>query len=1053
MDFEIVILGPIGIRAHGQHDALGSAKERALLAALAVDAGRSVPLDTLTRRLWDDDPPGKPRASLHSYAARLRRRLRNATGGDRLVQQAHTYRLDIAPESVDLHRFQRLTEQARTTNSGDQARTLRLFREAEALWHGELLAGLTGSWAEGVRMRLESQHLATQLDRTALELRMGRFVDLIAELSGLLEQLPVDETVAGQLMVAHYGSGRQAEALRLFETLRKRLQEELGTDPGKPLRRIHHLILQQEPVERILAPPKPPSHRAGVTEGKKLNNIPAHGDLVGREAELRTLQEIPEGTVISLQSISGMGGVGKTLLAFHVSRRLSSRFPAGQMYIDLRAHSAGSKPLASSAALTSLLRTMGFSPKALPRGLDELTSLWRNTLSSRQAIIILDDAASDEQVRPLLVQDCPSLFIITSRNRLTNLPGARPVFLDVLPLEDATDLFIRLIGPDLSRKTEPNDVASIVQLCGRLPLAIELAAGRLKSRPAWTARYLAEKIAHSKRKLGEIRDGQREIHHVFSLSHRTLTEKQRTAFRCLGLHWGTTFTSHAAAALTGEPLDQTERHIEALLDSSLVLEPEPERYRFHDLLGEFALTLVHENPEEEVAARRRLADFYLNCAARADALAHPRRTRLSLTLGQDASPYDLPQWAGAQDAKAWLRAETSALISAEHHARTHGLPELAAELAHVLASFLDTEGLWHEAAVMHAHAADHWHAHGAPHAEALTRIDLSIAEAHAGQYAQAAASGQQALTLARSLNDPDSTAEALHQLGILHWHRGEYHLMRESLQEALDIRTRSGDTWGQARSTNTLGIAHLHLGDPVAASRHFQQAFFSFQESGDIRGTFQSLNNFAETQAHIGEQDSARESFSRVLEMSIESGSRSEQAMARLNLANTYHVPQELESALDLYDMALASFQHLGDKRNETITLVSIGNALHRAARYEESLERHSAALELARSLGAGLEEAQALRGLGSAERLLGRLHTSEQHLTEALTLASRIQSPEEEARACDALAELKSDAMRIDAAHALWRRAIGIFKRIDSYEAERIGERLRSTERASQNG
>ncbi|GAA2085968.1 BTAD domain-containing putative transcriptional regulator [Streptomyces albiaxialis] len=1042
MDFEIVILGPIGIRARGHHDALGSAKERALLAALAVDAGRSVPLDALTQRLWDDDPPGKPRASLHSYAARLRRRLRDATGGERLVQQAHTYCLDVAPESVDSFRFQRLTERARTAASGDEARTLGAFREAEALWRGEALAGLTGSWPENVRMRLESQRFAAQLDRAALELRMGHFTGLVAELSSLLEQQPTDETLTGQLMVAHYGSGRQAEALRLFETLRQRLKKELGTDPGTPLRRIHHLILQQEPVERILDPSKPRAAHVTAGEGKKPNNIPAHGDLVGREAELRTLQELPQGAVITLQSISGMGGVGKTLLAFHVGRRLSPRFPSGQIYLDLRAHSAGRKPLTPSAALTSLLRAMGFSPKALPRGLDELTSLWRNTLSTRQAIVILDDAASDEQVRPLLVQDCPSLFIITSRNRLGHLPGARSVLLDVLPLEDATALFTGLIGPARSRNTDPDDVARIVESCGRLPLAIELAAGRLNSRPAWTVRYLGEKIARSKQRLGEIRDGQREIHHVFSLSYRTLTEQQRSAFRRLGLHWGATFTSHTAAALIDEPLDQTERHIDALLDSHLLQEPEPERYRFHDLLGEYALTLVRDTPGEPEAALRRQADFSLACAARADALAHPRRPRFPLEHAAVAR--ELPQWTEAREAKAWFRAEAGALICAEHYARAHGLPGPAAELAHALASFLDTEGLWHEAAVMHGHAADHWRSGGARRAETLARIDLSIAEAHAGQYAQAAASGQQALALARSLDDPDSTAEALHQLGILHWHRGEYPVMRELLQEALDIRTRSGDTWGQARSTNTLGIAHLHLGDPVAASRHFRDALSSFRESGDMRGVCQSLNNLAETQVHIGELDSARESFSRVLEISIESGSRSEQAMARLNLANTYRIPEELESALELYGMALTSFQHLGDRRDETITLISIGNALQRAARYEESLARHSSALDLARSLGAGLEEAQALRGIGSAEHRLGRLDMSEQHLTEAITLASRIQSPEEEARACDALAELKWDAMRIDVAYSLWQRALGIFKKFDRSESERIEGRLR---------
>ncbi|MEV0275262.1 BTAD domain-containing putative transcriptional regulator [Streptomyces sp. NPDC050610] len=1038
-----------------------------------MDAGRPVPLDTLVHRLWDHRPPARPRASLHAYACKLRRRFRDADGRNHLIQQAHAYALDIDPDSVDCHRYRRLTAQARSVaDDGDDAQALALFQQAETLWRGEPLAGLTGLWADSVRASLEERRLAAILNRAAVELRMGRFADLVGDLSILLEQHPTDETLVGMLMAAHYGCGRQADALRTYEATRRRLSEELGADPGEPLRRIYHLILNQAPVRELLTPHAPAPATATPGTAAPPTNLPTHAELVGREAELRTIVDSASGapsggtsrgtsgstsrggpkgmagtggTVIALQAISGMAGVGKSLLAFHAARRLSPHYPEGLIHLDLRAHSPNGQPLTPTAALTGLLRLFGVESAGTPRGLDELTSRWRTLLSSRRAVIILDDAAGPAQLRPLLPAGSSSLIIITSRRRLAGIPGVRPVFLDLLPHDDAIALFTELVGTERTSRHE--EVAEIVRLCGHLPLAIELAAGRLISRPSWTTNHLLQRLSRSRGRLDEIRDVHTDIARVFELSYNALTNDERTVFRLLGLRLGPTFDVYATAALTGLPLGRTERIIESLLDAHLLQEPTADRFTAHDLLSEYSLMLASQDPQEERdLVRARLITYYLAAADRADRIINPRRPKIDI---HHAFPSDqLPSWQGVSEAKSWLSAEHSALIAAEEHARSHGNPRQAAQFSHVLAAFLDSDGYWAEGQVIHQHAALHWRATGAPQAEARALTDLATTHAHAGRYAQAASACERALDLARAIGDTNTVVDALQQLAVLHWYRGQSLLMLSVAREALRISVRSADRWNEARSRNNTGIAQLHLGHPAEALQDFQESLALFRDENDVRGQLQALNNSAEVQLHIGERESARESFTQSLAIALESGSRAEQGIAQLNLANSFRLPEELSEALSGYQSALLCFRNLGDRRNETITEIGIGDALHESGRYEESANHHRNALELARSIGASLEEGQSLRGLGAAERRLGHAAAAADHLTAALKIACEIHSPEDEARACAELAEVRAQMGRREAARALWQRARRRFEGLDASECARLDRRIEEFER-----
>ncbi|WP_257041322.1 AfsR/SARP family transcriptional regulator [Streptomyces sp. TLI_55] len=991
-------------------DGLGSAKERLTLAALALDAGRPVSLDALIHRLWDDSPPAQPRASVHAYVARIRRRLRAMDSGNLLVQHAHTYSLDIGPEHVDCHRFQYLMGQARTmTDSGNDQQALRVLRDAEQLWRGEPLAGLPGLWAERMRGVLAERHLATRLDRIGIELSRGRFAELVPELNTLLEEHPTDEMIAGQLMTAAYGCGRQADALRVYARVQRRLRDDLGTDPGEALSRLQGLILNGAPVRALL-----PRHETAPTTPRTL---PVHAELVGREEELAAIlhnaSALPTGSaasgaVIALQTVSGMAGVGKTLLALHAARRLGPLYPDGLVHLDLRSHAINREPLTTEAALTTLIRTFGVPVSALPDGLDELTSLWRGLLSNRRAVVVLDDAAGAEQLRPLLPGTTESVVIVTSRRRLTGLPGIRSIELDVLPPDDAMALFRSVAGA--ARTDRTNEVADIVRLAGYLPLGVELAAGRLASRPSWTTAHLLHRLTHGQGRLKEIRDTARgDIARAFEVSYRTLTGEEQTVFRHLGIRFGPDVDSYLVAALTDLPHSTAEDVLESLLNAHLIQEPAPERYTLHDLLDEYAraLAMSEESNSARDHAIARMIDFYVQASEAADRLINPRGLHPDRHLPPPRHAF--PQWDNSAAAHAWLLAERAALMAAERHCRTTGRLREAALLAGALAGFLDDEGHSAEACRMHASAVEHWRSTGERQSEVHALIDLGNALSRCGRYEEALDAHRRALSGAEDVGDTAAGAEALHQLGVLHWNLGRLPEALDHQLRTLRLRLSTEDTWQVARSRNNLGITYIYIGNYTSARENLEAALADFKRAGDVREYARVLNNLSDLYARTGKTESARRFLLESLEVLNDSGSRSELAITQVNLANTMESPSELEPMLSLYQESLATFRRLGDRRNASNTLHAMGAALHAAGRFHEAAARHRHALEMARSIGAANEMAQALRCLGLAEHQLGQHGPAAAHITEAVQVAEAAGAAQEATHARDSLAMINA--------------------------------------------
>ncbi|MEO3974734.1 tetratricopeptide repeat protein [Streptomyces sp. CAU 1734] len=1096
---EILVLGPVGLAHSGaggpsggsrRRLELGSDKERIVLASLALEPGRPVALRVLMDRLWPDEPPPGARQSAHAYVSKVRKQLLRAAGAGpdasnppdsrsapavpRVVNRAHTYRLETDPDHVDWHRFQRLVDDPPGTG-GDRAdaRLVERLTRAEELWQGEALAGLPGTWADSVRGALAEKRLGAAVTRIAARLRLGHFGDVVGELRTLTGRRPEDETLLGQLMLAYYGSGRFTEALRVHQQARRVLSAEYGASPGPELNRIHRGVLDRVPPGVLARPGAPPGGIAPVTGSARAapraagsapepspgpRNLPYQPPLVGRRSELRRLSAAIEraaedGPVITLETVSGMAGVGKTAIAVHTARSLAGRFPDGQLYLDLRAHSPHQEPLTPGEALATLLRLLGAPAGHIPVELESRSALWRTMLAERRAVIVLDDAAGAEQLRPLLPGGTSSLTIITSRRHLSGLPRALPVPLDVLPADDAVALFRGFAGEE--RTQDIVETARIVRLCGYLPLAIEIVANRFRAHTSWTPAILGDRLARSPGRLAEIRDADTEMARAFDLSYRTLTGLQQLAFRRLGLYPGADFTADAAAALLGLSPDVTERLLEALCTFHLLREPVPDRYRYHDLLREYAHAMaVSEDPAPERAqALRRLTDFTVVSAERADRLAYPRRIRIDLADGRTppgargrgsarawtpdsawartpdsasgpaARDHEFaPEPAGAAGslsapapapastadaARAWFAAEHGNLLAVERYARTGGRPEAAARLAYATAGYLDAECHWQDMESVLRDAVTRWSATGDEPRLCRALTQLSAAQVRTSRYQEAAANGERALEIARLTGDTGAEAEALRILGTLSGGLGDNRRALVLFQNSFAITAQSGSGWDRARAHNNIAISLLQLGEHARALEHFRGALSGFRASDDTASVGKALNNIGQLHLHVGDFESARISYENALPILDATGNRYDRATVRRNIADILTETGSPQAALPLYRETLHEFRALGDRDSQAESLNGMGEALRRIGEHGRAAGFLGEALDIARSIGAAHHEARALCGLGRVELTRGRTDSARGLLRHALAVAARTHNADEEARVRAVLASM----------------------------------------------
>ncbi|MEE1823834.1 BTAD domain-containing putative transcriptional regulator [Streptomyces sp. BE20] len=1040
---EFHLLGSVELSVNGELLAIRSDKRRRLLAALALEVGRPLSHEWLANRIWDEEPPPSALASIYSHVSRIRSELRKAADAEGLSAprdvptidtRSHTYALRTDPQLIDWHRYVDLSRRARQlADNGDDVQARTVLSRAEELWRGEPLAGLPGGWAQSTRATMADQRLATTLLRVEIDLRLGRHSELIPELTALREERPTDERVAAHLLVALHGAGRQAEALAVYPAVVRRLRADLGTAPGAALTRLHERMLRGAPLSgpdgRAEPPPEDRTdgrtdrrttarpHPARTTPAQRPVPVgPPARHMIGRHDDLRRLLGEPEdgneqGGVVTVSAILGMAGVGKTTLALHAAHLMRSRFPGGYVHLNLGAHAGNQQPLTTEATATALLRRLGVPAATIPLDTEELFGLCAEVLASRRAVVVLDDASSAAQIRPLLPTAPASLVFVTSRHRLAELPGSRPIFLDILPVDDAVALFTSVVGRE--RAGDRSRIVEIVDRCGLLPLAIELAASRFKARPSWTLDHLAQRLSRKTGRLAEIRHGSESIARAFEVSYRSLPREQREAFRLLGLYPGPDIGLHAAAALLGRSVDETDQILEALHHCHLLGEDVPERFQLHDLLREYAILLAREEggPEEVDGAIRRLLGFMLGAADQADRLLYPRRSRLALPPlrqlpGLETLLYDI-DLNSTESARDWLDTEQAGLIALAAHAQNTEHPEAAAWLAHVLAGHLDAQAYWSEAHDLHQASVTYWRSAANDRCEARALINLGATLANASRYPAAFEALERGLALARAEEDTDAIAEALSLLGELLWHQSSLPQALAMQEEALRIRRESGDRWNTARCLASVGIVQSSLGNQEMALMAYRSALPLARQFNDRTFELIILNNIGDLHLSAGDLPAARIAFERILERGVDFMSHFDLAVVKINLASSLRIPEELDRALTLYRSALSVFRSVGGIRHEADTLNSLGDTLRSADRPAEAHDQYTIALALARSIGTTREEVAALRGLGCSEVMLGQSVAAIGHLTAAISIARQIGAADQADLAEEALTKI----------------------------------------------
>lgn len=1035
---EIALLGPIELRAHGTSQDLGSLKERCVLAILSVECGRAVSMETLAARIWGQHPPPHARTTLTSYLSRLRRRLRQATGEPPpLASGPGGHTLTVDPDIVDLHRFRRLRRQAQAiAASGDDRRAVELLADAERLWRGEPLAGLPGDWMRNLRESLEEEQHGARLERIELELRLGRHGEVIGELYRLAASRPFDESVTAHLMTALYRCDRQADALTVYRDMSRRLAAAHGSDPGPRLQRLHEQILRRDANLAVA----PRYARAG--EAAPIRSLPLDiPDFTGRDRELGELTGPPPGdpAVASITVITGMAGVGKSTLALRAAHLLTPRFPDAQLHLDLCGHHPERPPMSAAAALAELLRLLEVPPTRIPADPSRRGELWRHEMTGRRAIVVLDDATSVEQIRPIAANAPSCRILVTSRRRLAGLPGARYLPLDVLPLDEARGLVDRIAGGHLATKS----VDDIVRGCGRLPLVLRLAAARAAALaatgpPDRPDRPGAEVVAAFTSGLDHT-----AVQAAFELSYRALDDRQRRVFRRLGLSPCADFTEHTATAFSALPGDVVQSALDAMLDHHLVHQHRPGRLRMHDLIRDFARTraLAEDSGQERRRTLSRLLDYYLRSADRADRVLHPHRRRLAVRAGSAATT--VPDLATPADAQEWMRAEWRNALFLAEHAIAHERKQDGALLVHVLSQFLETHGHREQAGQAQESAL-----HAAREAEDPAVIgqllsDLSVTRLRTGHHVEALEHCNEALAIYRALGDRRAEAEILDRLGIAMLTTARYREALAHCQEAQALYRSVDDARGEADTLAHAGYALWHLGRYEETIAHLQLALDGYRRIGDRRGEAMTLNNLGEVQRQRGYHRDAVRHYRESSAIFEEIGGLQSEAIIKNNIGDVHQYKGHCAKALDCYHEAIAIFRAIGDRRDTADVLNSIGTTHLLMGQVTEALIHFQRAEETAQEVGDPYQRARALSGTADAHQAAGRYRAALDHYNRALEIARDISDLYQEARAHEGIARTMLHLAGPHAARISWRQALDIFRKLGVPEAEAVSIRL----------
>ncbi|MFF5012971.1 BTAD domain-containing putative transcriptional regulator [Streptomyces sp. NPDC001165] len=995
-DLTFQVLGTVRALRGESAIPVGPPQQAAVLSVLLLRAGHCTSFDELADALWESDLPKSSATTIRTYVWRLRRVLEaDPSAPEVLTSVGDGYRLAVAGDAVDAWHAESLARQtARLKTEGRAQEAEETAGRALALWKGTSLAGVPGPFAERRRDRLEELKVSLQEERLALAIQLHRFQFSLPQLAELTAEHPLRERPYALLMRALCATGRQSEALAVYDRVRRRLAEELGVDPGRELAVEYSRILNgvpaiddvppeatgpraevgsashgasDQPEERDAGPePTPPSRPPA--DGPRAAFLPVPAQLpadvpsfVGREALTRQMCELLTATgqrALTTVAVTGMSGVGKTTLALHVAHRVREHYPDGQLYADLRGSSVS--PADPFVVLGSFLTALGAPADELPEELEDRGRLFRSLLDRRRILVVLDNARDEMQLRPLMPGNAGCAVIATSLPRLSGLDATAHISVDVPTRQEALDLLEAAVGA-ARLAAEPDAAEALVTACGHLPLATRIVAARLAARPAWTIASLVRKLADERGRIAHLRLGDVAIDAAFELGYRQLSAAQARAFRLLAPVAEPDIGLPAVAAVLDLDQDSAEEVVESLVDGSMVVSPAPGRYRYHDLLGAFARALpAPPDSEPGEAAIRRLLDFLLASACSAFRHVVPGDP-VSDSLGPVRSPG--LRFADAPAARAWVAEEADGMLTALMH-------------------------------TMHDPAA------------LRMAADLLIALSAFGQEVPSSrlATGAQALAEAAAHGD------------------------RRTL--------------GRARWLS--GALALRVGDPARAERLAAEAVAACRDTGDQVILRQALNDLGLAAQFLGRHEDALAHLEASLELAEELGHRSGKVATTLNAALTRIRNGQAAAAIAPCEEVLADLRSRGDDAAMTAyALYVLGLALHALHRWQAAAGRFGECLDVCRD--AGIRDRAAHAGYRLADSLgrLGDLDGALRHAEEAVTMLQDAGGDRDLAAARLVLGRLLTERGDVDRGRSQLEEAHESFTRLGLPEARQTADAL----------
>ncbi|MFD4672612.1 BTAD domain-containing putative transcriptional regulator [Lentzea sp. NPDC058450] len=981
---EFRLLGPVEAVIGGTSVPLGGLKPQVLLAALVLERGKVVSTSRLVELVWGEDPPTSARSLIQTYVSKLRKALADHGAPDVIQSRSPGYLVRLDGARVDADALALLLSQAKQESQHSAA--ARLLNEAVSLSRGPALSGLQDTLLRGEARRLDELFVSVQEERFATELGLGR-VDHLAELTGAVTRHPANERLRGQLMVTLYRLGRQADALACYREGRDALVDELGVEPGSEIVAIHSAILRGT-LELVPAEVAPVAQAAVVPA--QLPASPA--DFTGRVRELAALAEGLSGEAPAVHVVAGQGGCGKSVLTVRAAHDACGSFPDGQLYAELRGTS--DVPATPGEILGRFLSALGIETAQLPESTQERQELYRTLLSGRRVLVVLDDAASEEQVRPLLPGAARCAVLISSRDRLAGLAGALFTELDLVTPEEAHALLARIAG-DTRLAGEEASARRIVDACGRLPLALRIAGARLASQRRLPLQVLADRLTDERRRLNELSAGDLAVRSSISLSYRALDAAARTALGRMG-HLGLPdFSTWVVSWMLQTSEAEAEKVLEVLVDAQLATLSGADaagvlRYRLHDLVRLYARERAEaDEPAELTASTARVLDGWIALLGRTTSENPPAESTWHPAAGH-RDPDDIADMAARLpvDLDAWMHGEEPALAVAVERAAATGL---------------------------HRQVCDFVAAHSAIE-QVTSRKDLRdrlIALA---------------MTSAHHTGDPAVEADVLAQLAGLRYAQDRFAESRQLFGEALSLCRNLHDVRGQAAALAGMGVACREPGHLTEAVHFLSQAATLSQALDDQVRIGQVLRIRGSVHLELGDYPAALADLSDSLAAYQRAGSRRGVALSLRSMGLYHRARGDYAESMAACADAATIFAELGDDLMHSYAVRAHAKAQLRAGFAAEALPRLEAALATVQAHDDRWGQAATLRVLGQLHLSEGRLDLAQDYLDAAMSLWDVMETPLWRARTEHDLAQLHQARGETDLADAAFARARTVF-------------------------